>query len=272
MAYSKSSIEQTIDNHIHVWSGNPSLAPLAEALRKNRHVLCNRLASDNALHITSNDALRAEIVRFALEQVHCGLDPVHFTLSRDAVTVQVILEDAFGVQPGVHRDVILIPHQNEAMKIIVRCLFNRRVQEADGKDVLAFVRLFAGKHGQGGIDQDRTMRFKTMVWFVYLAIDTVRTERAACIKGLEYVRRKLRRLLDCAISGTIIDEDSKLPGFEGGRWESTLFGWLQGEDRKLLAARLKRQINLDNVQDHANRYLLAEHRKCVLEQVLEFFC
>ena len=111
-----------------------------------------------------------------------------------------------------------------------------------------------------------------MIWFVYLAIEIVKSEPLVCLKGLEYFRNKFRDLLDRTIEGTVINEDSRLPGYEGGKWESTLFGWLQGEDRRQFVEKLKRQFNMENRIEHANRCLLAEHRKCVLEQVLAFFC
>jgi hypothetical protein len=93
-----------------------------------------------------------------------------------------------------------------------------------------------------------------------------------CQKGPEHFRNKFRELLDRSIEGTIIDEESRRPGFEEGKWERTLFGWLQGEDRKQFVEKLKRQFNMENKIEHENRRLLAEHRKCVLEQVLALFC
>jgi hypothetical protein len=111
-----------------------------------------------------------------------------------------------------------------------------------------------------------------MIWFVYLAVEIVKCEPIVCLKGLEYFRNKFRDLLDRTIEGTIINEDSGLPLREGGKWESTLFGWLQGEDRRQLVEKLNCQFNMDNRIEHANRCLLAEQRKCVLEQVLALFC
>jgi hypothetical protein len=111
-----------------------------------------------------------------------------------------------------------------------------------------------------------------LVWLIYLAIDLIAVEQRVCIKGPEYFRSKFRELLDCALAGSIINENSRKPGFEGGRWESTIFGWLQGEDRKPFVLKLKRQFNLENKIEHANRFLLAEHRKCVFEQVMAMFC
>ena len=43
-------------------------------------------------------------------------------------------------------------------------------------------------------DQDRTMRLRSMIWFIYLAIEIINAEQIACNKGCEYFRNKLRQL------------------------------------------------------------------------------
>jgi hypothetical protein len=268
-------INATIDNHIHAWSSNPSFAPLAEILRHDREILVEKLLAltDREFPKDRNgrDAVRMFLLGYALERITGRITSEHFTIFRDAETVQVILEDSFGVISEADWDEVLIPHQNEALKIIIQCLF-RKVKPADQKDVLCFLHLFSFEKPNQPTDQDRTMRLRSMVWFLYLAIEIVKSERIVCLKGFEYFRNKFRDLLDRTIEGTIINEDTRLPGYEGGKWESTLFGWLQGEDRRQFVEKLKRQFNMENKIEHANRCLLAEHRKCVLEQVLTFFC
>jgi hypothetical protein len=268
-------INGTIDNHIHVWSSIASFTLLAGILREDRDILVEKL-----LYLTAHgapegrdehDTVRLFLLGYALERIAGRITSEHFTIFRDAETVQIILEDSYGFEFQPERDDILIPHQTEALKIIIQCLF-RRVKPADQKDVLCFLHLFSGRKGKFPADLDRTMRIRSMIWFIYLAIEIIKTERIACLKGLEYFRNKFRELLDRSIEGTIIDEESRLPGFEGGKWERTLFGWLQGEDRKQFTEKLKRQFNMENRIEHANRCLLAEHRKCVLEQVLILFC
>ncbi len=268
-------INATIDNHIHVWSSIPSFAPLAEILQNDREILVEKLLTLTAQGVPkaqdAHDAVRLFLLDYALERTTGRITSEHFTIFRDAKTVQVILEDSFGVISDADFDEVLIPHQNEALKIIIRCLF-RKVKPADEKDVLCFLRLFSRKKANSPTDQDRIMRLRSMIWFIYLAVEIVQSEPMVCLKGLEYFRNKFRDLLDRTIEGTIIDEDSRFPGYEGGKWEKTLFGWLQGEDRRQFVEKLKRQFNMDNRIEHANRCLLAEHRKCVLEQVLAFFC
>lgn len=268
-------ITATIDNHIYVWSSIPSFAPLAEALQNDRQILTQKLLKLTSQGVPKGqegrDAVRLFLLGHALERIAGRITSEHFTIFRDVETVQVILEDSFGFEFHADHDDILIPHQNEALKIIIQCLF-RRAKPADQKDVLSFLHLFSRDKAKYTPDQDRTMRLRSMIWFIYLAIEIIKTERMVCLKGLEYFRSKFRELLDRVIDGTIIDEESRFPGFEGGKWERTLFGWLQGEDRRQFVEKLKRQFNMENKIEHANRCLLADHRKCVLEQVLSLFC
>ncbi|MGA2733909.1 MAG: hypothetical protein ABSG35_15125 [Syntrophobacteraceae bacterium] len=270
-----SRINAAIDNHIHVWSSIPSFVPLARILQNDREILVEKLLTMTPRGVAKGrdggDAVRLFLLGYALERMTGRITSEHFTIFRDVETVQVILEDSFGVISEADYDEVLIPHQNEALKIIIRCLF-RRVKPADEKDVLCFLHLFSREKANLPVDQDRTMRVRSMIWFVYLAIEIVKYEPLACLKGFEYFRNKFRDLLDRTIEGAVINEDSRLPGYEGGKWESTLFGWLQGEDRMQFVEKLKRQFNVENRIEHANRCLLAEHRKCVLEQVLAFFC
>ncbi len=267
-------INAIIDNHIHVWSSIPSFAPLARILQNDREILVEKLLTLENRGVPKgrdvHDAVRQFLLGYALERTVGGITSEHFTIFRDGETVQVILEDSFGVISEAEYDEVLIPHQNEVLKIIIRCLLHR-VQPADEKDLLCFLQLFCREKANLPADQDRTMRLRSMIWFVYLAIEIVKTEPIACLKGLEYFRNKFRDLLDRAIEGTIINEDSKLPGYEGGKWDTTLFGWLQGEDRRQFVEKLKRQFNMDNRLEHANRCLLAGHRKCVFELVQAFF-
>lgn len=268
-------INATIDNHIYVWSSVPSFAPMAEILRNERDILVKKLLDLTERGVAKggggHDAVRLFLINFALERMGGRITSEHFTIFRDPETVEVILEDTYGIQCRADRDDILIPHQNEALKILIRCLFHR-TRAADEKDLLCFLHMFSRTKPKVRPDQDRTMRLRSMIWFIYLAVEIVNTESAVCSKGLEYFRCKFRELLDRTIDGTIIDEESRRPGFEEGRWEKTLFGWLQGEDRREFAEKLRRQFNMENRLDHVNRCLLADHRRSILEQVLIMFC
>lgn len=268
-----SRIDEIIDNHIYVWTGTPSLVPLAEVLLRDREIIANELAFAEAdgSGSATGDAIRSFLLCYALERVKASIGVNHFILFKEAETVEAVLEDSFGINPGAEDDEIIVPYQKEALKIIVRSIFGRRSGPAVSKDIAAFVQLFSRIGPKVKSDQDRIMRYKTLVWLVYLVIDLVRNDREIRGSGPDIAVMKFRRLFDHIIRGEIIDEDSRKPGFEGGKWEKTLFGWLQGEDRKTFVLKLKRQFNFENKLEHANRYLLAEHRKCVFEEVMSLF-
>jgi hypothetical protein len=244
-------------------------------LKRDRHILVEQLLSETVHDLTgshdSRDAMRLYLLRYALERSADGIQAEHFIIFREDETVQVILEDSYGVKPGAEMDQVPIPHQSEALKILVRCLF-RKAKSTVPKDVTCYLHLFCPGKAPTHPDQDRTMRFRSLIWYIYLAIDIVLSERQVCLRGLEFFKHKFRDLLDRTIEGSIINEDSRAPGYEGGKWETTLFGWLQGEDRKSFLQKLKRQFNLENRIEHANRCLLTDHRRCALTQILSLFC
>lgn len=266
----------TIENHILAWSACASYVPLAEVLRRDKEIislkLSRLLAGETKKASPRADAIRAFLAGYALEQAGFGIEPGHFVLFKEYETVEVVLEDSFGIQPGSDRDEIIVPHRDKALSIIVTCLFGKRSGPGEYKEIAAIMQLFSRKSTPASGDQDRVMRYKSMVWMVYLAISLVSVDPGTCIKGVEYLGGRFRELLDRAIAGELIDEDSRRPGFDGGRWENSLFGWLQGDDRRPFLLKLKRQFNLENRLEHANRRLLAEHRKCIFEQVLTRFC
>jgi hypothetical protein len=276
MSDRKNRVDTVLDNHIHVWSAIPAFAPLARVLKDDRNILEAQLPSLTEQGLAKGgdgrDAARLFLLRYALERSASGIQPEHFTIFREEETVRVILEDSYGVSPGAEFDDITIPHQSEALRILVRCLFRKAKPAADTRDVICYLHLFSGRKADAHPDQDRTMRFRSMVWYIYLAIDIVLSEHLVCLKGVEYFKNKFRDLLDRTIDGTIINEESRMPGYEDGKWERTLFGWLQGEDRKGFLQKLKRQFNLENRTEHANRCLLSDHRRCVLMQIMTLFC
>ncbi len=270
--------ERFVEGHVHAWLQS-RFAPLAKVVRKNRKELTGLIKEvferDGKCFREKSDEARSLTVRFALERARVELDVEHFILFKEAETVQLILEDAFGMSPGKEEDRVTIPYQEEAVRSIVRCLFRGSMGPADAKDVAAFMGLFSSRGNADAGDQDRVMRIKSMVWLAYLLIDLVRTEKdRACTAGAGYLRSMLQTLMDKAVEGKIINEETAAPQYNygGGKWDSTLFGWLQGEDRKSLVEKLRRQLNLENRIDHANRMLLAGHRECMYRQVLSLFC
>ncbi len=119
----KNRINTVLDNHIHVWSNIPSFAPLAQVLKEDRSILEEQLLSLTEQGIPKGqdgrDAVRLFLLRYALERSASEIQSEHFTIFREDETVQVILEDSYGVRPGAELDNIPIPHQSEALKVLV---------------------------------------------------------------------------------------------------------------------------------------------------------
>ena len=120
-------INATIDNHVYVWSSIPSFAPLTDILRCDREILAEKLLSLTSTEVSKgrdgHDAVRLFLLGYALERIAGRITSEHFTIFRDPETVQVILEDSYGLAFEDDCDEILIPHQNEALKILIQCLF-----------------------------------------------------------------------------------------------------------------------------------------------------
>lgn len=271
--------DRFVTNHLHVWMQTFHLKPLAEAVRKNRDDLIREVAKilreEGKGFDERADAARACILSRALESVRIEFGTDHFVLFKETETVQVILEDAFGVQAGRDVDRVAPPFQEEAAKIIVRCLFRDRSKLARVENLLDFFRFFFKTGGGPPSDPEKIMRYKSTVWFVYLLIDLIRTDREdICRKGPGFLKSRFKTLLDKAAEGKIINEEyaSSRYGYEGGKWDRTLFGWLQGEDRKPFVERLVKQFNLENRAEHGSRLILARHRECMYGQAIELFC
>lgn len=267
-----------IDNLIYVWMQDPSLNPLIAAVRNQERNLTEEVASILAREGESlgkrADKARSFVLRSALEQLPIHFQTEHFVLFRQADTVEFILESAFGAELASDIDKVIIPHQQEVAQMLARCLFAVRDKSIDLEDITTFLHLFTGREN-AKLDQDKTMRYKSMVWFAYLSIALVTTDAVStCKKGISYFKIKCQTLLRGAMEGKIINEDelSLKPDYEHGKWNDTLFGWMQGDESKPFLEKLWKQLNLDNKADHGNRVLLPEHRDCIYRQAAELFC
>lgn len=268
-----------IENLVHAWMRNPRFKPLVKALREDEGEAAGWVARilgrpDKSPGEKADEA-RLFLFKYAMEHVRTVLKLDHFVLFKEMETVEVILEDAFGVVQGATADRVLFPRQAEVARIISRCILHKGRKRIDPKDIVAYLNLFSVAKTGEQLDQDRTMRYKTMVWLAYLLIDMVEHDAGnVCEGGVGYFKARLKVLLDKVLTGGIIDEEAGSPKrhFEGGKWDRTLYGWLQGEDRRPFAEKLRRQINLENRKEHVNRLLLAEHRDCMYRQTIALFC
>lgn len=268
-----------VKNHMHVWMRIPHLKPLAKIVKNDAEILTATVAgilrAERGSPRERADEARAHIVQYALERAGIEFQTVHFILFKEAETVQVILEDAFGVVARDEMDLVTPPFQEEVAKMIVRCLFQKRRRPFRTEEIVSFFLVFA-EGGKGtDADQERIMRVKSMVWLAYLLIDLIRTDCEAVSRGgAGYLKTKLRELMGKVLGGSIIGEEYASPryDYEGGKWDDTLFGWLQGDDRKPFVERLVKQFNFENRVDHGNRLLLASHRDCLYRQAVGLFC
>jgi hypothetical protein len=143
------------------------------------------------------------------------------------------------------------------------------------KDVVSFTTFFfEGGDRTGLLAQDKSIRYRSMIWFAYLLIDMFRIEpERLCKRSATTAKMRMKELLDTAAEGKIIAEGrSSAHGFEEGKWVDTLFGWLQGDENRLFLVKLRKQFNLDNRVAHGNRLLLAKHRDCMYKQAVALFC
>jgi hypothetical protein len=279
MATGTEDAENFVDSIIQVFNREPDTVPLSEVLQNNRRRLVERVADIFARKgIKSSqkvNAARDLLFRSALEEVKIQFQLAHFALFKQTETVQEILEDSFQLELEVEAGQVLLPHNREAAEIMLACLFPKKRELRDTSDVLAFMRMFLGGSKKRSLQEDRATRYKTMVWFVFLLIDLVRIDNEnACREGVLHLKAKFLLLLKKAAGGEIICEESETRSsdFEGGRWSESLFGYLQGEERKPFLEDLLSQFNFEDRPHHVNRVLLAEHRRCLYRQTLDRFC
>jgi hypothetical protein len=271
--------ENLVDNTIQVFKRDPDTEPLSTVLKSKRRHLVQQvteiLARQGIKPSAKADAVRGFLFRSAMEGVKIELQREHFVLFKQTDTVQEILEDSFQLELDVEAGRILFPHNQEATDIIVACLFPKDRNLRDRKDVLTFARMFLGRGENRQIQEDKAARYKTMVWFVYLLIDLVRIDKHnVCREGGVHLRSRFFLLLKKSADGEIYCEEREPISydFEGGRWSRSLFGYLQGQERKPFLVDLLSQFNFENRLDHANRVLLAEHRRCMYRETLVRFC
>jgi hypothetical protein len=266
-----------VDKLVHIWMQDPSLKPLVKAVRKQKRIISEEvariLALENESQSDRNGKARSVVIRLALDELQIDLQMEYFIFFKKAKAVGLIMESAFGREGG-HADSVMIPYQEEAAKMIARCIFAVRGKDIDVEDIITFLHLFARRE-DAQLDPDRTMRYKSMLWFAYLSIAIITRDAAnACSKGISYFRTKFRSLLRAAMEGRIIDEADILPkpDYEDGKWNDSLFGWMQGDESGPFLEKLWKQFNLDNTSRNTTRVLLPEHRDCMYRQAIAFFC
>ena len=262
-------ILQFIDNCTTVWAQIPGFDPLVRIVREDRQLIALRISElfEKKTHGSKLDAARSLILDYAAQKESQIADFLQ-ALLKEPKTVLDGSGETLAAQPEISRDKIYVPCAAEVMRIVITGLFG----ENRTRDLPAFLVLFREYDREAALHEKST-RFKSMVWFACLLADLVRTESEDEHKaGVKTIEEKLEKLLDRGIEGTIIDGDrSRSNDYEGGKWNNTLFGWLQSQNREGLAAKLKELFNFGDCPDNANRLLLAEHRRRMIVEGLRIF-
>ncbi|MCP4106950.1 MAG: hypothetical protein GY749_15665 [Desulfobacteraceae bacterium] len=175
-------------------------------------------------------------------------------------TIEIIIEDPFYER-------LVSEFQNELSNIILLCISHKY------QEVIDFFKFLM--EGLKGLEKDNAERFKAMLWFAVLLTDLLSTDaERICEKGSDYLKTKLKELLDYALNEKIMlpDKETEENDYDTGMWNETVFVLLQGKDRKKFVEYLKGRFNFDNKDEHSNRLLLARHRSCMYQKAIQIFC
>jgi hypothetical protein len=175
---------------------------------------------------------------------------------KDKETIEIISEDPF-------YEKLVSEYQNELAGIILPCIQNY-------EHFIDFLRFFIE-----GLEKDIAERFKAMLWFASLLTELATTDTEnVCEKGSDYLKTKLKELLDCALEEKIMlpDGETEENDYDRGMWNESIFALLQGEDRKQFLEKIVRQFNFDEKGEHSTRLLLSKHRNCMSLKTIEIFC
>jgi hypothetical protein len=279
MAGPRKESEEFVLSMIHAWMEVHDFQPLVRAARANFNSLVGKVERIIAFRKNDRekiyDKARSVVIQTALGQLKVTLTDAHFVIFRQDETVGFILEEAFGAELGKHTDKILIPDQPRVVGIIATCLFSKRDRPVDTDEVTVFLHMFCSPGKE--VDRDTSLRYKSMIWFVYLLREIIRCDGAKVCGGENspaYLVKRLRILFNLAREGKIINTDPMVPkpDYDRGKWNGTLFGWMQGDESRPLLDRLWKQFNLDGSRKNVNRLLLPKHRNCLSRQALATFC
>ena len=253
---------------ISVWNQDEQTKVLAQVIQSDRKFVKRQISIILSHKRKSEHRKYDEARTFLMKHALAGLDfdPCikHFVLFKKRETVEIIIEDRFDLDEVGK---IVMEHQEDLSKVFIQCVY---ISKNDAFSFLTF--LFSDAEQQGNVD--KISRYRTLFWFVCLIIDILTIDSMACKNGFTYIREKLNELLDRVENQQIINQngETEKDDYDNGIWNYSLFGFLQGEDRKEFVGKLKEQFNFDNKTIHSNRYLLSKNRDCVCKQTYEIFC
>jgi hypothetical protein len=270
----KSEALSFIESIIEGWQSNPMMTSASRLLEKNKLALEKdvKIIFKHKTMSERNKKNKARnfLIQYVAKNTSLNFDIDQLVVAGDKMTVEVILEDAFGVDT-VDNDIIIFPNQDEVTSIIAQCLFDKTTIK--DSDIDAYLNFFI----MGNISDvpvNQSLRFKTILWLLFLVIEIIQNDARACEKGLTHIQQKLETLLNDVLENKVVKEnDSFGPDYDAGLWNKSLFAFLQGGvRRKRLVNMLLEHFNFKNDSNHQTRCLLTKHRKCIYERVLDIFC
>ncbi|KPA19216.1 hypothetical protein MHK_000568 [Candidatus Magnetomorum sp. HK-1] len=271
----KSEALYFIESIIEGWQTNSMMTSASRLLEKNKKALEKdvKIIFKHKTMSERNKKNKARnfLIQYVAKRTELNIDIEQLVFSGDKMTVEVILEDSFGVDTVDDDEIVVFPNQEEVTAIIAHCLFNKTTIK--DSDIDAYLNFFI----MGNIDVvpiNQSLRYKTILWLVFLLIDIIHKDTNVCAEGMPYIQEKLEILLADVLDNKVINED-ELPGpnYDNGIWNSSLFAFLQGGiKRKRLVNTLLDHLNFNNDSKHPSRCLLSKHRKCIYEMVLDIFC
>jgi len=277
----KEKAQELINGMISVWVKKGYLKQPAEILRNEAEKIIPEvvriLEQKKKGDRTKCDEARFFIRNFLSEK--CSISPRkdHFVKKdgKDIQTIEIILEEKFYDRKT---DSLVFKNQNELSMIMIPCLSEKEIPD--------FFEFFFGNS-----EKEISRRFKAMLWFSYLLIDAVETDKEnVCKKGSDNLKTKLEKLLKFALNEDIMLSDKKIKDlsdkeinklsdkeikkydYDAGIWNETVFALLQGEDRKQFLEYLIERFNFDNKEEHSTRLLLTRHRNCMYQKAVAIFC
>ena len=219
----KSEALSFIESIIEGWQSNPMMTSASRLLEKNKLALEKNVKiifkHKTMSERNKKNKARNFLIQYVAENTSLNFDIDQLVVAGDKTTVEVILEDAFGVD-SVDNDIIIFPNQDEVTSIIAQCLFDKTTIK--DSDIDAYLNFFI-MGNMSDVPVNQSLRFKTILWLVFLVIEIIQNDTRACKKGLTYIQQKLETLLTDVLENKVIKEnDSFGPDYDEGLWNKSL--------------------------------------------------
>ena len=263
---------------------------MASSIKKDRRILYDQIfeimnQSGRDKRDKYNES-RDLIFRHALNKIPVHLYRNIFRLSKHELIPYEILTQ-YHIESVIDNHVSY-KFQNEVFEALIQCA------EFNESNIMAFFKLFSDDYIRGKLTNtnsysavhgaiskhyqekkisknDISLRFRSMVWFIYLLIDIVTLDgQKVCELGPGYLKKKLKELLNAVDDEQIVKMDET--GYDDGKWEECLFAYLQGDEKKSFVNALRKQFNFNEDPKNINRKLKNSIRQCLYGIVFKIIC